>query len=53
MEKSKRKEKQVTLVGFIKRLKVDLNVKHNEMVGGKVKIPKENDKVKKKSTRAV
>ena len=53
MKKTKRKEKQTTLAGFIKRLRMDLNVKCNKVDGENVEIPRENNQVKKKSARVV
>ena len=40
MEKAKIKEKQETLVGFVKRPRVDLNVECNEVDGENVEILK-------------
>ena len=53
MGKSKRNEKQATLVGFIKRPKVDLNVECNEVDGESSQIPKESHQVEKESAMVV
>jgi hypothetical protein len=53
MGKSKRNEKQATLTGFIKRLKVDLNVECNEVDGESSQIPKESHQVEKESATVV
>ena len=53
MEKAKRKEKQATLAGFLKKLRVDLNVECNELDGENVEISQENEEVAQGSARVV
>ena len=47
MEKTRRNKKQAILVGFIKKYRMDLNIKCNKTNGENVEIPKENDQVKR------
>ena len=53
MEKAKRKEKQATLAGFLKKPRVDLNVECNEVDGENMEILQDNEEVEKESARMV